>query len=124
MASGFGGITQKRSSSAGRDDGAPAWISTSIDNLDKADLFIRAAAQLPISSSVRYHSIIGQESPDTPLVESSDGLVPYWGSHLSGATSERDISGGHSVQETAPAIIELRRILHEDIDALTPLTED
>ena len=64
---------------------------------------------------MRYHSIIGHYDPKVPLAESDDGLVPYWSAHLPGAVSERVVRSAHSVQETAPAIIEMRRILHEDI---------
>ncbi|TWI08201.1 esterase/lipase family protein [Aerolutibacter ruishenii] len=87
----------------------------SIDNLDRANPFIRAVAELPISPCVRYHSIIGHLDPEVPLARSDDGLVPYWSAHLDGAISEKVIRSAHSVQETAPAIIEIRRILREDI---------
>jgi triacylglycerol esterase/lipase EstA (alpha/beta hydrolase family) len=90
-------------------------IPTSIDNLDKADPFVQAAADLPISPHVRYHSIIGHRRPEVPLVSSNDGVVPYWSSHLDGAASEKVIHSGHSVQETPLAVIELKRILREDI---------
>jgi hypothetical protein len=42
--------------------------------------------------------------------------VPYRSAHLAGARSEKVIVAGHSVQETPQAILEIRRILHEDID--------
>ena len=90
-------------------------LPTSIDNLNQEDSFVQAAADLPISSEVRYHSIIARVDPDGPLEDSDDGLVPYWSAHLPGAESEKIIVSGHSVQETAAAILELRRILHEDI---------
>ncbi|WP_240141399.1 hypothetical protein [Nitrosomonas sp. HPC101] len=41
--------------------------------------------------------------------------MPYWSAHLDGAASEKIVRSTHSVQGTAPAIIEMRRILHEDI---------
>lgn len=90
-------------------------LSNSIQNLDKRDAFIVAAAGLPISPRVRYHSIIANNDPGKSVEESDDRLVPYWSSHLPGAESEKIIASGHSVQETVPAIIELRRILHEDM---------
>ena len=94
---------------------APKLLPNSVDELDQASPFIKAAADLPISRCVRYHSIIGRQDSSTALEQSSDGLVPYRSAHLEGAASETLIVSGHSVQETAPAIIELRRILHEDI---------
>jgi pimeloyl-ACP methyl ester carboxylesterase len=90
-------------------------IPTSIENLDKSDVFVRAAADLPISSRVRYHSIIARRRPAVPLDVSDDGLVPYWSSHLDGAASEKVLHAGHSVQETPQAVLELKRILHLDI---------
>jgi hypothetical protein len=92
-----------------------ASIPTSIENLDKSDAFVRAAAELPISTRVHYHSIIAQRRPTVPLDASDDGLVPYWSSHLAGAASEKVVHAGHSVQETPPAVTELKRILHLDI---------
>ncbi len=84
----------------------------SIDNLSNRDPFIQMAARLPISPRVRYHSIIGNNTPDLPLARSSDGVVPYESSHLDGADSEQVITSGHSVQEKPEAIIEIRRIMH------------
>ncbi|HQR61316.1 MAG TPA: alpha/beta hydrolase [Methylophilaceae bacterium] len=90
-------------------------LPNSIDNLDRSDPFVQAASGLPISPCVRYHSIIGHLDPEVPLAKSDDGLVPYWSAHLDGAVSEKIVRSAHSVQGTAPAIIEMRRILHEDI---------
>ena len=100
--------------------GPNAALPNSIDNLRMDDPFIQAAAKLPISPRVRYHSIIARSLPEVPLEESDDGLVPYWSAHLPGALSEQVIVSGHSVQETAPAILEIRRILHEDLAATEP----
>ncbi len=90
-------------------------IQNSIDNLDERDSFIRATANLPISDQVLYHSIIARTEAEGPLEETDDGLVPYRSSHLAGAVSEKVIVSGHSVQETAASILEIRRILHEDL---------
>jgi pimeloyl-ACP methyl ester carboxylesterase len=90
-------------------------IPNSIDNLSDKDMFLRAAANLPIAPDVRYYSIIGNNTPSVPLEQSSDGVVPYTSSHLAGAQSELVIRSGHSVQETPQAIIELRRILRAEL---------
>ncbi|WXL26825.1 alpha/beta fold hydrolase [Ectopseudomonas mendocina] len=87
----------------------------SIDNLSNLDPFIRATADLPISPKVHYHSIIGNYTPEVPLLRSNDGVVPYSSSHLDGAESEKVIPSWHSVQETPEAILEIRRILHEHL---------
>lgn len=92
-------------------DGAVARVPNSIDNLSDTDPFIVASAALPISPSVRYHTIIGIYKSAGPLENSSDGVVPYTSAHLAGADSELAIASWHSVQETPAAILELRRIL-------------
>lgn len=91
--------------------GKPVRIPNSIDNLSDADPFIAAAADLPISPTVRYHTIVGVYTPPGPLAGSSDGVVPYRSAHLDGAESELAVPSWHSVQETPAAILELRRIL-------------
>lgn len=90
-------------------------IPNSIDNLSDTDPFVRLASNLPLAPQLRYHSIIGDAEPALPLVESSDGIVPYASAHLPGAASELVIESGHSVQEHPQAIIEIRRILHEQL---------
>ncbi|MCE7031441.1 alpha/beta fold hydrolase [Lysobacter sp. GX 14042] len=90
-------------------------VPNSIDNLSREDPFIRASADLPISPRVRYHTIIARRDPAVPLEVSDDGLVPYCSAHLAGAVSEKVIESFHSVQETPEAILEIRRILHADL---------
>lgn len=92
-----------------------AHIPTSIDNLDRNDPFIREAATLPMQPGLPFHSIIARRKPEVPLQQSDDGLVPYDSAHLQGAQSELVITSGHSVQETAPAVLEIRRILRDDV---------
>ncbi|WP_425503443.1 esterase/lipase family protein [Rhodanobacter panaciterrae] len=89
----------------------PIRVPNSIDNLSDTDPFIVAAANLPISPRVRYHTIVGVYKSTGPLATSSDGVVPYQSAHLAGADSELAIPSWHSVQDTPAAILELRRIL-------------
>jgi len=49
------------------------------------------------------------------LDDSDDGLVPYRSAHLPGAQSEKVIISGHSVQQNAAAILEIQRILKDDM---------
>jgi len=90
-------------------------IPNSIDQLDQNDPFVEATGELPISDRVSYHSIIARQRADGALADSDDGLVPYRSAHLQGAASEKIIVSGHSVQETSASIIEIRRILREDV---------
>lgn len=96
----------------------PLKIVNGVGNLSDQDPFILATENLPISPKVRYHSIIGvYKRGDTPLDQTSDGVVPYASAHLAGAVSELVVPSWHSVQETPAAILELRRILHLQLDA-------
>jgi hypothetical protein len=59
---------------------------------------------------IPYHTIVGDRGRgDTP--NSSDGVVPYWSSHLDGATSELVVPSHHSAHQNPQAIVEVRRIL-------------
>jgi pimeloyl-ACP methyl ester carboxylesterase len=90
----------------------------SIKNLSDQDPFVRESSKLPISEKVIYHSIMGNDTPDVILEASSDGVVPYASARLEGAASELVLSSWHSVQEQPEAIVEIRRILHEHLNAL------
>jgi pimeloyl-ACP methyl ester carboxylesterase len=60
--------------------------------------------------SVPYHSIIGDRGKgDCP--NCSDGVVPYWSSHLDGAKSETIVPGPHGSAELPQTIAELDQIL-------------
>jgi hypothetical protein len=100
----------------GQADGPPT-VPNSIDNLRDSDPFVRAVAELPVSPRVGFNTIVAQRDPAVPLIDSDDGLVPYRSAHLQGAESEKVIPGGHSIQESPQAILEIRRILHQQLDA-------
>ncbi len=109
------GRLRPRAVSAETGAAGPIGIPNSIDNLSDRDEFIQWTADLPIGPGVRYHSIIGDDTPDLPLAQSSDGIVPYTSAHLAGAASELVLPSAHSVQEHPRAILEIRRILHEEL---------
>ena len=58
-----------------------------------------------------FHSILGNLSKSDEKSQISDGVVEYDSAHLDGAASEIILKGGHSIQETPEAVLELRRIL-------------
>jgi hypothetical protein len=65
---------------------------------------------IPITAGIPYHSIIGDRGRgDTP--NSSDGVVPYWSSHLEGARSEKIVPSDHGSPHNLQAIAEVHRIL-------------
>jgi hypothetical protein len=83
---------------------------TSIDTLSPKSWFVLALNTLPIADHIRYHSIIGDRGRgDTP--NSSDGVVPYWSSHLEGAQSERIVPSDHGAHQNKEGIDEVHRIL-------------
>jgi pimeloyl-ACP methyl ester carboxylesterase len=85
-------------------------IPNSVDTLAPNSRFVKAINPIPMVSGVPYHSIIGDRGKgDTP--NSSDGVVPYWSSHLAGARSELIVPSNHSAHQNTQAIQEVRRIL-------------
>jgi pimeloyl-ACP methyl ester carboxylesterase len=85
-------------------------MPNSVDTLQPNDRFVEAVNKLPITRGIPYHSIIGDRGRgDTP--NSSDGVVPYWSSHLQGAQSELIVNSDHGAQYNPQAIREVERIL-------------
>ena len=89
-------------------------LPNSIDTLAPNDPFIKEMNTLPMAKRIPYHSIIGDRGRgDTP--NSSDGVVPYWSSHLDGAKSEKIVPSGHGAEHSPQGIAEVLRILNEHI---------
>jgi pimeloyl-ACP methyl ester carboxylesterase len=74
-------------------------------------------AGLPIL--VPFHSIIGDRGLDGGT-HSSDGVVSYRSSHLAGAESEKIVPTGHNVFSNEVAVLEIKRILEENLLAKIP----
>jgi pimeloyl-ACP methyl ester carboxylesterase len=91
-------------------------MPNSVDTLEPNDRFVQAVNKLPITPGIPYHSIMGDRGRgDTP--NSSDGIVPYWSSHLEGAKSELIVNSDHGAQYNQQAIREVERILKENLTA-------
>ena len=89
-------------------------LPNSIDTLSPNDPFVKEMNALPMAKRIPYHSIIGDRGRgDTP--SSSDGVVPYWSSHLDRAGSEKIVPSGHGAEHSAQGIAEVLRILREHI---------
>jgi pimeloyl-ACP methyl ester carboxylesterase len=85
-------------------------MPNSVDTLEPNDRFVETVDKLPITPGIPYHSIMGDRGRgDTP--NSSDGIVPYWSSHLDGAQSELVVNSDHGAQYNQQAIREVERIL-------------
>jgi len=95
-------------------------MPNSVDALDPDNRFIRVINELPTRKGVPYHSIIadrgrGGNKDRTPPVH-SDGIVPYWSSHVPTARSELIVPSNHWSNRHPQAIAEVRRILIEHLD--------
>lgn len=85
-------------------------IPNSIDTLSPNSPFVKSIDKFPITPGIPFHTIEGDRGRgDAP--NSSDGVVPYWSSHLEGAQSELVVPSNHSAHQNPQAIAEVRRIL-------------
>jgi pimeloyl-ACP methyl ester carboxylesterase len=85
-------------------------IPNSVDTMAPDNRFVMAINQVPITKGIPYYSIIGDRGRgDSP--NSSDGVVPYWSSHVVGARSEFIAPCNHSSPLNPQAITEVHRIL-------------
>jgi hypothetical protein len=74
---------------------------------------LAATLRMKPGPGVVWHSIIGELVPGMPPQISTDGVVPYWSSHLDDAQSEKIIVSAHTaVPHDSETIEELRRILY------------
>jgi pimeloyl-ACP methyl ester carboxylesterase len=82
----------------------------SVDTLAPNNRFVVAINKIPITPGIPYYSIVGDRGRgDTP--NSSDGVVPYWSSHLDGARNEFIAPCNHGSPQNPQAIAEVHRIL-------------
>jgi len=85
-------------------------IPNSVDTLAPTNRFVIAINKIPITPGIPYHTVMGDRGRgDAP--NSSDGIVPYWSSHMEGAKSEVIVPSGHPAHQNPKAIEEVRRIL-------------
>jgi hypothetical protein len=89
-----------------------AYLPNSIRGLEPDSPLLLSMNTVPIKSP--FHSIIGNGGRwNVPIKESSDGVVPYWSSHLDAALSEKIVPAIHTTAFQNPeAITEMKRILH------------
>ena len=90
-------------------------IPNSVDTLAPNNRFVRAIQTIPITPGSPYHVISGDRGKGgnrdhtTPVM--SDGIVPYWSSHMDDAKSELVVPSSHSAHQNPQAIAEVKRIL-------------
>ena len=85
-------------------------VTTSINTLSPTDKSILALDKLPLPPAISFHSVIGDRGKgDTPA--SSDGIVPYWSSHVVPVASETMVPSNHQITRCPATSEELKRIL-------------
>lgn len=97
----------------------PARLPTSASGLSPESPVLRALDKLPVRAPC--HTVVGNRGKPGPLAQSSDGVVPYWSSHLDAALSEVVVPAGHGGFAHPLAIQEMKRILLLDAKARPPL---
>ena len=89
-------------------------MPTGINGLSPRSPLLRGLDTLAIHAP--YHTIVGDRGKgDTP--NSSDGVVAYWSSHLTGAQSELIVPGPHGSYALPQTVSELKRILRLNLTA-------
>ena len=94
-------------------------MPNSIDFLKPTNRFVVTLDKIPVVKGIPYHSIIGDRGKGGNLNHaepvSTDGIVPYWSSHIDGAKSELIIPSHHWSNQHPLGIAEIDRILHEHL---------
>lgn len=87
----------------------------SVDLLTPNNRFVRAIQSIPVTSGIPHHVICGDRGKgghkDKTRPVMTDGVVPYWSSHMDTAESELIIPSGHGAHQNSQAIAEVGRIL-------------
>ncbi len=88
----------------------PMRRANSVDSLSPKSRFLHAMNDIPMTPGVPYNTIIGDRGRgDSP--NSSDGVVPYWSSHMDHAQSENIVPSDHSAHQNPQAIEDVLHIL-------------
>jgi pimeloyl-ACP methyl ester carboxylesterase len=92
----------------------------SVDFLTPNNRFVRAIQTIPVTPGIPHHVICGDRGKgghrDKTKPVMTDGVVPYWSSHMDTAESELVVPSGHSAHQNAQAIAEVERILKLQAD--------
>ena len=90
-------------------------IPNSVDTLAPNNAFVVEINKIPMTPGIPYHVISGDRgrggNKDHTKPVMSDGVVPYWSSHLDGAESELVVPSPHGAHHNPQAIAEVKRIL-------------
>jgi hypothetical protein len=90
-------------------------IPNSVDTLAPNNRFVRAINRIPVVPGIPHNVISGDRgkggNKDQTEPVMSDGIVPYWSSHMETAESELVVPSHHSAHQHPLAIAEVGRIL-------------
>lgn len=86
-------------------------IQNGPSDLSKKSKFTALTKDINPAPGFKFHSIIGNNTDSDDENIMTDDVVAYQSAYLEGAASNKIIKGGHSVQETPEAVLELRRLL-------------
>ena len=87
-------------------------LDTGIENLSPKHPIHKISNSIPFPTNLIYHSIVGNKKK-AGEPDGTDGVVPYWSSHLDGAKTEVIVKSGHNAHTHSGAIKEVKRILLE-----------
>jgi pimeloyl-ACP methyl ester carboxylesterase len=92
-------------------------IPNSVDTLSPKNRFVKAINAVPITPGIPHNVICGDRgkggNKDGTKPMMSDGVVPYWSSHMEDAESELVVPSGHGAHQNPQAIAEVKRILKQ-----------
>jgi hypothetical protein len=89
-----------------------------VDGMSPKSPLLLKLAELPVAPPIKANSIIAIKGDEQPPA-GGDGVVKYTSAHVDYVESELIVRSGHSCQDKPAAIEEVRRILHEHLDALS-----
>jgi len=84
---------------------------TSIRALSPDSRAIAGLGELPLPRHIRFHSVIGDRGRGGDPSDASDGVVPYWSSHIRPVESEKIVPHHHGVPDHPYTAVEIARIL-------------
>ena len=92
------------------------FVPTAVDNMSPENPFIQGLQGIPVTPSIKAHSIISVEAKywsdgSFNAEQGNDGVVAYSSAHIDGVESELVVRSPHSCQANAHTIEEVRRIL-------------
>ena len=94
----------------------PVGALTAVDNMVPNSRFNTIMAEVPMSSRVPVHSVIGVQGEGFAR-RGNDGVVAYDSAHLEAAESEVIIRSSHSLQSNPHTVAEVKRILLRHLEA-------